>query len=116
MLIKYSELKKKDVLNVETGKNLGKIIDLIIDEKCGQIQKIITSGKKMCLLPCDGEEIDYSKITKIGDDVILVSKRPNKNSFCGESACKEKGDSNCFPTCSEPSVCEPSSHFDFDEE
>jgi YlmC/YmxH family sporulation protein len=87
MLVKYSELKKKDVLNVETGKNLGKIIDLVIEESSGEIQKIIASGKRFALVPCDGEQIEYCKITKIGDDVILVSKRSkNCNSNCQNSS------------------------------
>ncbi len=113
MQIKFSELKKKDVLNVESGKNLGKIVDLIIEESSGKIQKIITNGKKMCLLPCDGEEIDYSKITKIGDDVILVCKRSEncKPNFKSERLddCEPKrpprSDSNLDCAC-----------FDFDEE
>ncbi|MBR5438745.1 MAG: YlmC/YmxH family sporulation protein [Clostridia bacterium] len=89
MFIKYSELKKKDVLNVETGKNLGKITDLVIDGDSGEIQKIITCAKKFSLLPSDSQEIDYCKITKIGDDVILISKRSK----------------NCQAPCVEPSPC-----------
>ena len=109
MLIKYSELKRKDVLNVETGKNLGKIIDLVINESSGEIQKIITSGKKFSIIPCDGLELDFCTITKIGDDVILISKRskncapPCKNEPCNPSP--------CAPPCSPPPPC-----LDFDEE
>ena len=111
MLVKYSELKKKDVLNVETGKNLGKIIDLVIEESSGEIQKIIASGKKFALIPCDGEQIDYCKITKIGDDVILVSKRSkNCNSNCQTpSATLSSG-------CCAQANANLSTPFDYDEE
>ena len=72
MIIKYNDLKKKDVVNVSNGKNLGKIIDLVIDSECGKILKIIVTGKKNGLFFCEEMEIRYSQITKIGDDAILV--------------------------------------------
>ena len=70
MTLTYQELKKKDVINVITGKNLGKITDLIIDVRCGEILKIVVAGKKG-FLSCENEEIDFKCITKIGDDTIL---------------------------------------------
>ena len=81
MFINYSELKKKDVLNVVTGKNLGKINDLVIDEKSGKISKIIVPGKKG-FLPCEHEELDYGCIVKIGDDVILYKPCVPKKEEC----------------------------------
>lgn len=81
MFINYSELKKKDVLNVVTGKNLGKIIDLVIEEKSGKILKIIVPGKKG-FLSCENEELDYACITKIGDDVILYKPCTPKKEEC----------------------------------
>ena len=110
MEINYSALKKKEVLNLETGKNLGKINDLIIDAKSGKILKIIVPGKKG-FLSCENEEIKFSDIEKIGDDVILVSKRSK----------------NCNSNCQNSSVIPPSSccgqqngnssiSFDYDEE
>lgn len=72
MVINYNDLKKKDVVNVSNGKNLGKINDLIIDSECGKILKIIVPGKKNGIFFCDEMEIRFSQITKIGDDAILV--------------------------------------------
>ncbi len=72
MITNYNILKKKDVVNVLNGKNLGKIVDLVIDTQCGKILKIIVTGKKNGLFFCDEMEISYNKITKIGDDAILV--------------------------------------------
>ena len=70
MTLTYQELKKKDVINVITGKNLGKITDLIIDASIGKIVKIVVAGKKG-FLSCENEEINFDCITKIGDDTIL---------------------------------------------
>ena len=109
MQLKFSELKKKDVLNVETGTNLGKIIDLVIDGTSGKILKIITSGKKLCLLPCDGVELDYCKITKIGEDFILVSTRTKKCDAPIPPPCPPLA-GDCLP-CSAPLT-----NNDFDEE
>ena len=41
MEINYNELKKKEVVDILNGKNLGKISDLIIDSECGKILKIL---------------------------------------------------------------------------
>lgn len=82
MNINYSELKKKEVVNVITGKNLGKIIDLVIDTDKGKILKIVVPGKKG-FLSCENEEIDYDCIVKIGDDAILYKPcSPKKESEC----------------------------------
>ena len=99
MEINYQELKKKDVLNVATGKNLGKINDLIIDAKSGKILKIVVPGKKG-FLSCESEEIKYSDIEKIGDDVILIKFRVAKEDDClnklpcpcNVDICREFGD------------------------
>lgn len=90
MNINYSELKKKEVVNVKTGKNAGKITDLVIDSSSGRILKIIVPGKKG-FLSCESEEIDFDCIVKIGDDTILY-KSPNsmKNDDCFEiKPCEE---------------------------
>ncbi len=77
MSITYQELKKKDVLEISSGKNLGKISDLIIEKKSGKVLKIVVPGKRSGFLSCENLEIKYSRIEKIGDDVILVDLTEN---------------------------------------
>lgn len=91
MNINYQELKKKDVVEISTGKNLGKINDLIIAKPSGKIQKIIVPGRKNLLLSCENLEIDYNKIVKIGDDLILVDTQKKNIPDCEpvENICQE---------------------------
>lgn len=100
MSTKLSDLKRKQVINVKSGKNLGKICDLLIDEKTGSIKKIIVSGKKSSFLFNDTTQILYDCIVKIGSDTILV-KEPIK--------IPEVCDNPCPPDCSQ-------SQTNFDEE
>ncbi len=74
MSINYNELKKKEVIDVSSGTNLGKIIDLIIEEKSGRILSLIVQGRKTGFLSCENEELNYDCITRIGDDTILYKK------------------------------------------
>ena len=83
MDIKYSELKKKEVFNVATGENYGKIQDLIFNSKSGKIETIIVPGKKNCFLSCENVEIKYCDIDKIGRDAILV-----KIGSCRKNECE----------------------------
>ena len=102
MEINYNDLKKKEVVDVLTGKNLGKITDLIIDIKSGRILKIVVPGKKNGFLICDELLIDYDCIVKIGDDAILYKK------------CHPKPD--CPPPKCDNDCIKPPLHRDFDDE
>lgn len=66
-----SELQNKDIINTNTGKKLGRIIDVKIDDK-GSIIYLIIEQKKLSLTSAD-LKVEYSKISKIGEDVILVN-------------------------------------------
>ena len=93
MEINYNELKKKEVVDISNGKNLGKISDLIIDSECGKILKIVVPGKK-CFLNCEEYFIDYDCIVKIGDDAILYKKCQPQKEDCKPPKCED----NCFNT------------------
>ncbi len=73
--INFCDLKRKEVINLCDGARLGCICDLEMDTCSGAVYAIIVPGPPRLwgLLRSDEElVIPYNKITKIGDDVILV--------------------------------------------
>lgn len=72
----FSEIRRKDVVNICDGKKLGRAIDLILnDSAC--VQALVVpgrSGRFLSFLRQDREGcvIDWSRVRRIGDDVILV--------------------------------------------
>lgn len=118
MELSYSDLRKRDVINVPDGRCLGRIIDLRLSFPSGVMVGIVVPGRKArgLLRWFDKTEfyIDRSRIIKIGGDVILVDissecrhEKPPKprpkppcppqehcgNNFKGEG----DGDFNIFP-------------------
>ena len=58
-----------------TGKKLGMIIDVIINNE-GNIKSLILEEKRMKRLANREEyELDWKQIAKIGDDIILVKDK-----------------------------------------
>lgn len=74
--MRFSELKQKEVINVNNGRRLGCVSDLEIDVVCGQVCAIIVPGiPKLTRLfrnDCGGLVIPWGRVVKLGDDVILV--------------------------------------------
>ena len=71
--MRLSELQYKDIVNLE-GKKIGNIIDVKLDESGKLISLVLEENKKFFKLRNnDGEtEINWDKIERIGEDVILV--------------------------------------------
>lgn len=75
----FSELRRKEVINVCDGARLGCISDLELDDCNGAISAIIVPGPSRfwgILRSSEELVIPYSSIKKIGDDVILVEITP----------------------------------------
>ncbi len=82
MDITFSNLKKKDVVNINTGKNLGKIIDLSFDYPSGVICNFVISNCKVSLFNSGSTmQISLENIKKIGEDVILVDNSAPKQTL-----------------------------------
>lgn len=75
MQMLFSELKCREVINVCTGERYGNVCDLVFDPYCGEVQAIIVPGSGRLFGLIKGREgvtIPFSKIKKLGEDVILV--------------------------------------------
>lgn len=74
-MIKISEMRTRDVVNVNDGKRLGTIQDLDIDLENGTIKAIIIAGSEGLWGKFKGKSdyvIPWEKIVKVGIDTILV--------------------------------------------
>lgn len=70
--MRLSELQTKEIINISTGKRLGVIIDVIVDNN-GNIKSLILEEKRGRKFANREEyELDWKQISKIGDDIILV--------------------------------------------
>lgn len=80
-MIKTSELRAREVINIMDGKRLGIIQDIEIDLETGIVRSISIPGGNRILGVFGRSEditIPWERIKKIGVDVILV-EGPNYN-------------------------------------
>lgn len=68
-----TDLKKKKVINVADGKDLGKITDIVITYPEGKVKGIIVPGRKNGLFFSGELIINFRCIERIGEDTVLVS-------------------------------------------
>jgi YlmC/YmxH family sporulation protein len=74
-VIKTSELRSKDVINLVDGRRLGFVGDLDLDVEGGQIRAFVIQGANRWLgwLGKDRDTVvPWGQVEKIGEDVILV--------------------------------------------
>jgi YlmC/YmxH family sporulation protein len=75
-IVKTSELRMKDVINVADGRRLGLIGDLELDLEGGRIKAFVILGPSR-FMGLFGRErdivVEWNQIEKIGQDVILVN-------------------------------------------
>ena len=73
--MKLSDLQRKDIINLNNGRKVGRIIDVELDETSGQMKNIIIETTKMFRNMFSSERdlsIKFEQIRKLGEDVILV--------------------------------------------
>ena len=73
--MKLSELQRKDIVDIKTGKLIGKIVDVEFDQSNGYMIKfIIEKAHFIKSLFMNNEElsIKFTQIKKMGEDVILI--------------------------------------------
>ena len=75
------DLRQKEVINTNDGARYGFVSDLVIDEAEGKIKTLIVPGpgRVLGVFGRDQEyRIPWSKIKKIGEDIVLVECETNK--------------------------------------
>ena len=110
----YSQLKQKDVINLNDGKNMGRVCDLTVSFPEADFIGITVTGGKGFRLTKQDRVIPVNCIVKVGEDAILVKlderennpppkppKRPPKNNCPPPNNRPPQG--NCPP----PNNCPP---------
>lgn len=83
-MIRISELRDKEIINIKDGTRIGLISDLEINLDKGCVEAIVlpVQGGFLSLFSKNkGYYIDWKKIVKIGVDVILVDFDPIKSDY-----------------------------------
>ena len=73
MEISYNELRCKEVVNLQNGARMGKIIDMIIESNGKDVLGLVVPGVRKLFKASEDIFIPWNNISKIGEDVILVS-------------------------------------------
>ena len=72
-----SELRTKEVIDVQDGKRLGRVMDIEFCPSDSQVTALVVPAETSFLQSLRGEKcglvIPWENIRRIGDDVILVS-------------------------------------------
>ncbi len=74
-MLKLSELRERDIVEVVSGRRLGTVADLEIDAETGAVAALIVPGAPRFLGlfgVADGCRIPWTDLVTIGEDVILV--------------------------------------------
>lgn len=74
-MVRIYDMKQKEVINSSDGIRLGFISDIEVDLKEGKILKVFVPGPSKILGMFGGQKeyvIPWNRITKIGEDIILV--------------------------------------------
>ena len=78
-MVKTSELRQKDIINIPDGRRLGVIGDLELDLDHGAVTALVVAGS-VRLFGFFGKDRDltipWDRIVRIGEDVILVDIVP----------------------------------------
>lgn len=73
MELSYTDLRSKEVVNLQNGARMGKIIDMIIDSSGKSVLGLVVPGVRRLFKSSEDIFVPWCNISKIGNDVILVS-------------------------------------------
>ncbi len=74
MSVHMSAIQSKDIVNVNDGKKIGRISDMVVNEKGEILYLVVEATKFFKRYTSFGNDanISFSQIVKFGTDVILV--------------------------------------------
>lgn len=73
------DLSEKDVIQIKTGENLGRIDDVIFDEGTARLQSVVLRGRSHLFGLMGYDEdliIPWEALKNIGTDVIMIDAEP----------------------------------------
>ncbi|MBR5516009.1 MAG: YlmC/YmxH family sporulation protein [Clostridia bacterium] len=70
-----SDLRDKEVINVNDGRKFGCVCDVEIDTCTGKVTALIVPGESKGFLfsRCEDIRIPWEKVIRIGNDTILIN-------------------------------------------
>jgi YlmC/YmxH family sporulation protein len=74
-VVRTSELRQKEVINLRNGRRLGLIVDLELDLEAGAVRGLVLPGSGRILGFLGREQdvvVPWDQVERIGVDVILV--------------------------------------------
>ena len=77
--MRLSDLQTKEIINMNTGKRLGIIIDVILDRGGNIISLVLEEKHGRRFTGKEEYQIDWKQIMKIGDDIILIRDKVDEN-------------------------------------
>jgi YlmC/YmxH family sporulation protein len=72
MLIRISDLRVREVINIRDGRNLGIVSDVEFDMEKGAVQALVVPGEGGLFGRRQDVVIPWHRIRKFGEDAILV--------------------------------------------
>lgn len=73
MELSYNELRCKEVVNLQNGARMGKIIDMIFQTDGQQLLGLVVPGVRKLFKASEDIFVPWTDISKIGEDVILIT-------------------------------------------
>lgn len=76
--VKFSELKKMDVISITDGKNLGRVNDITFSSPENRVTGLTATGGKGFKFGKEEVVLPIESIVKIGEDVVLTNFNAHK--------------------------------------
>jgi len=78
--MRYSQLTKKEIVNIDNGEKLGELdqLDMLIDAGTGKILELIfPHGQHISVSKRNYKYIQWNNIRTFGEDMVLISLQAN---------------------------------------